>query len=452
MPGLPIPRHTLALLLALVGSACTAERPNVLLVTLDTCRADHFGSYGYGLDTTPHFDRLAADGVLFTRALAQASLTMVSHASFFTGLNPPGHGLRVAYAAEGHRLDDGLPTTASVLRDRGWSTQAFLSSFTVSDFYGLHRGFDAVDDGLEGRKVDRWKRGRGGVIWNVRENQRRSDETTDRALAWLPSAVEPFFLWLHYWDPHDQELLPPEDVVSRFPPRPGRDRARDLALYDAELHYVDQQLGRVLAALEARGLYDRTVIVAVGDHGQGLGDHGWWAHRLLYQEQLRLPLVIKPAGAGGGKTVDALVRGVDLHPTVLDLAGLEVPAGLDGLSLRGLMAGRTEPPRTAYAELLAAFDANGAFYRLRPRDAVLHALVEHPWKLILHPQAQEAHELYNLEQDPGELDNVYASEPAVARRLSARLRRLDPFVREPFAPGAADTKAYERLKALGYVD
>ncbi len=453
MPGLPIPRHAPVLaLLLIVGSACTGEQPNVLLVTLDTSRADHFGCYGYGLDTTPHFDRLADDGILFTQAIAQASLTMVSHASFFTGLYPPGHGLRVAYAAGGYRLDDGVATTASVLRDHGWRTQAFLSSFTVSDFFGLHRGFDAVDDGLEGEDLDRWSAGPNRVVWDVRKNQRRSDETTDRALAWLPSAPEPFFLWIHYWDPHDKKLVPPEGVVSRFPPPAGRKKPEDFALYDAELFFVDRQLGRVLDALKAQGLYDKTVIVVVADHGQGLGDHGWWLHRILYQEQIRIPLVIKPISGDRGRAVSSLVRGVDLHPTVLELAGLEVPANLDGRSLGGLMKGRFEPPRMAYAELLAAFDASSGFHVLRPRDAVLHALIENPWKLILHPQNPEANELYKLESDPGELKNLYSSQPAVARRMTARLRQLDAFVSEPFEPGAADTEAYQRLKALGYIE
>ena len=454
MRGLPTPRFIpqLALLLAIAGTACHRERPNVVLVTLDTSRADHFGAYGYPADTTPHFDSLAEDGVLFTQAIAQASLTMVSHASFFTGRYPPGHGLRVAYAASGYRLDDGVPTTASVLRDHGWWTQAFLSSFTVSDFFGLHRGFDAVDDGLEGDDLDRWNVGPDRLTWDVRKNQRRADETADRVLAWLPSAPEPFFLWIHFWDPHDRLLVPPEDVVARFPPRPGLKRARDLALYDAELYFVDRQLGRVLDALEAQGLYDRTLILVVADHGQGLGDHGWWPHRILYQEQIRIPLVIKPVAGDRGGTVSDLVRGVDLHPTVLELAGLEAPANLDGRSLRGLMEGRSEAPRTAYAELLAAFDANSGFHKLRPRDAVLHAFIEPPWKLILHPQSPEANELYDLESDPGELQNLYASQPVAARRLTERLRKLDPFVRKPFEPGPTDTEAYERLKALGYIE
>ncbi len=451
MPGLPkLP--LLALLAMIAGAGCARERPNVLLVTLDTARADHFGCYGYDADTTPHFDRLAEDGVRFTQAIAQASLTMVSHASFFTGLNPPGHGLRVAYAASGYRLDDGVPTTAAVLKRHGWRTQAFLSSFTVSDFFGLHRGFDAVDDGLDGADEERWGSGPDRAVWDIRENQRRSDETADRALAWLASAPEPFFLWLHFWDPHDIKLVPPEEVVARFPPRAGGDKPKLRALYDAELYFVDQQLGRVLAALEDRGLYDDTVIVAVADHGQGLGDHGWWLHRILYQEQIRVPLVIKPVAGGGGRSVGSLVRGVDLHPTVLDLAGLEVPAGLDGRSLRGLMEGDSEPPRSAYSELLAAFDASSGFHKLRPQDGVLHALVEEPWKLIFRPRNPQASELYHLGSDPGELENLFASRPAVARRMTARLRQLDPFVREPFAAGAADTEAYERLKALGYVE
>ncbi len=465
---LPTRRLTplLALLLTL-GSACAREqadvrpevRPNVLLVTLDTSRADHFGAYGYELDTTPHFDRLAADGVKFTQAIAQASLTMVSHASFFTGQYPPGHGLRVAYATDGYRLDDGVPTTASVLREHGWRTQAFLSSFTVSDFFGLHRGFDAVDDGLKG-DGDRWSLGTDRMVWDVKKNQRRSDDTTDQVLAWLPGAPEPFFLWIHYWDPHDKQVLPPAAVVDSFPPRAGAHKAADQAIYDAELHFVDRQLGRVLDALRSQGRYDRTLIVVVADHGQGLGDHGWWTHRILYQEQIRVPLVIKPSSenwpAGGtgprGTTVDALVRGVDLHPTVLDLAGLEPPADLDGRSLRGLMEGRTEPPRTAYAELLAAYDANSGFRKLRPRDALIHAFLDGPWKIIVHPQQPEANELYNLESDPGELENLYAARPAVARRMTARLRELDPFVSQPFTSGAVDTEAYERLKALGYVE
>jgi arylsulfatase A-like enzyme len=426
---------------------------NVLLVTLDTTRADHLGCYGRAPSPTPTIDRLAREGARFERVVAQSALTPVSHASILTGRNPQSHGLRVIAAGSGDRLPDAIPTLATLLDDAGFDTAAVLSSFTVSEHFGLARGFGFFDNGLA-RSADGLLQPtqQGALLWDVRRNQRRADATTDAAIAWLARARAPFLLWVHYWDPHDELVLPPPELVERFAAgRSGADRAR--AIYEAEVHYVDAQLGRLIDALGASGALDQTLIAVSADHGQGLGDHDWWHHRILYQEQIRLPLVLRGPGIEAGTSVAPLVRSIDLLPTLLELLGVAAPPGLDGRSALGLLRGALEPARSAYAESLAAYDRNAALVRERPRDGVLHALIEPPWKLVYRPDSRAASELYDLDTDPREQTNRFAAESAVAARLIDAIEKSGGLVPDPgvFAAGTLDPEAAERLRALGYV-
>lgn len=436
----------------------TPQKLNVLLVTLDTARADRFSMYGHkrnGIETTPHFDALAKDGVRFDLAMSTAGATPISHASIMTGLVPPRHGVRVMYASAGYKLDPKYPTMASILKGRGYKTAAVLSAFPVSKFYGFDHGFDMFDSGLavteEQPFRDHEKRGKD---WNVARDQRRSDATTDRFLEWLPKTSEPFFAWVHYWDPHDMELRPPPEWSSRFvPARPANERETKefkRAVYDAELAYVDLNFGRLIDALKKSGQYERTIIVVIADHGEGLGDHGWDSHRIVYQEQIRVPLIMRIPGAATARVVPDLVRSVDVLPTVLDLLAIEPPAGIDGRSLSPLLKGAADPPRTAYAEAILRFDQNAAgTVRRRPDDALLHVAMDREWKFVFRPEKPEKSELFHLAEDPGELKNLYRAD----HEQVVRLRRLFPencFVNQPFGAGG-DASVKKTLAGLGYL-
>lgn len=427
---------------------------NVLLVTLDTTRADRLGCYEHSRETSPHLDALADDGVKFELAIAQAAQTPTSHASILTGLNPYQHGLRVMYAAKGYRLKDSVPTLATVLAKHGWDTGAFLSSFTVSEFFGFDRGFELFDNGLS-RPADKVLRkwGTGVWGWDVQPNQRRSDVTTDRAIEWLHQARRPFFMWVHYWDPHDIAVRPPGEVLVRFArdhksAQESTQKSKLTLLYDAEIYYMDSQFGRLLQVLKDLGEYDRTIIVAVGDHGEGLGDHDWWYHRLLYQEQIRVPLIIRIPDEASRRVVSELVRTTDIFPTVLEALGISGYSPVAGRSLRGLMSGRGEAPRVAYADALNLFDLNVNQERLN--NELLYCAMDRRWKFIYRPRRPDESELYDLENDPGELNNVYRKAPAQWGRLLAKLEEFGGFVERPFGRGD-DPDTLERLRSLGYV-
>jgi arylsulfatase A-like enzyme len=423
------------------------------LVTLDTTRADRFGSYGYDRDTTPHFDALAEGGVLFERAVSTSATTPTAHASILTGLNPYQHGVRVIHAGSGYRLPEVVPTLASVLAERGWETGAFLSAFPVSEHYGFERGFHTFDSGLARPAETVIEELRGGAaIWKVDENQRRSDATTDALIRWLEARRGPFFAWVHYWDPHDPQLLPPEEVRNRFPPRDPAAPDPILDTYDSEIFFVDRQFGRLLEVLEERGVFDDTVIVVVADHGEGLGDHDWMYHRLLYQEQIHIPLILRIPGGPEGVRVAPLVRNVDIYPTVLELLGVEPPRPVAGRSLLGLVAGRSEEPRIAYADQLNEWDTNAAMVRSRPLDRLLFCAMDRSWKLIYRARDPRRSELYHLEADPRETVNLFDPAHPEYLRLKGALDRFDGYRWKPFPRGPVDPEVSERLRSLGYLD
>ena len=456
-----------AAMLALIAAGCGDSEPatfaqqsslNVLLITLDTTRADRFRSYGYDRPTTPHFDELATDGVLFELAISTASATPIAHASIMTGLNPYHHGVRVIYAGSGYYLDEDIPTLASELNKRGWETGAFLSSFTVSEFYGFEHGFDTFDNGLK-NPADSIMQKKGNKFgWEVRTNQRRSDETADAAIAWISKKRKsPFFAWIHFWDPHDPALQPPDRVLAKFPQRvPGRpSRKRDT--YDAEIAYVDENFGRIVAALEKNGQYDNTIIVVIADHGEGLGDHGWVNHRLLYQEQIRLPLIVRLPGGPKNVRVADLVRNIDVYPTIMEALGVTLPKKpdgrpmIDGLSMISLMNGEPQPPRIAYADQLNKWDDNAGMVRRRPLDQLIYCAMDKTWKLIYRQTAAEQSLLYNIAQDPRETNNLYRPDHPQAVRLKAALDAFGGYRKVPFLAGA-NGPGRRHLEAMGYIE
>jgi arylsulfatase A-like enzyme len=436
----------------IVGSAaCSREdRLNVVLITLDTTRADFLGAYGRPGNPTPHFDAVAAEGTRFDLAISTAAVTPVSHASILTGLDNPLHGLRVLSAKSGFRLRPGVPTLATVLREHGYRTGAVHSAFPVSSTFGFNAGFDvfeSVEGELSGEGPHR--------TWDVAKLQRRSDETTRIALDFVKAAKQPFFLWVHYWDPHDAVQVPPKELLPKNLWRKGVDGDPEPSreLYAAEVSYVDAQFGRLVSALRERGELERTIFVIVADHGEGLGDHGWDHHRILYQEQIRVPLIVRIPGIRQAQSVQALVRTTDLFPTVLDRLGIVPPQPVSGESLLGLIEGRDEAPRVACADQINGYDWNARMVETHPLFDFLYCAMDREWKLIYRPSQPEKSELYDLAHDPGELANRFSQRPEEVRRLERELARWKGWVTAPFESDGSGVDLHasaSALEALGY--
>ncbi len=438
--------------------AAPATPRNLVLITFDTTRADHLESYGYAAETSPNFTRLALQGTVFENAMSQAAVTPVAHASLFTGLDPYHHGLRVLHGLVGNQLPETHVTLAEIWGQQGGQSAAFVSAYPVTGAFGLEQGFEIFDANFpqaDGEGVV----GSGGTI-NTGLAQRRADETTDAALAWLrerPAEAPPFLLWVHYFDPHDPFLLPPPEFLEMFPPtEPGRP-AELMAIYDAEIRFMDLQMGRLLQELILLGQWDQTAVAVVADHGEGLGDHDWWSHGILYQEQLRIPLLLRIPGVAEGSRVAPVVRGIDLMPTLLEATGIlssQWPS-MDGKSLLGLMRGEEEPaPRLAYAD-----SVNQLTYgrlddpaRTDPKNDRLYSLFDGTYKLIHHQLEPEKNEFYNLLEDPGELTNLASTGQERMAEMAALLAGLEAFSEIDHRDSPTSAEHREQLRALGYVE
>lgn len=395
----------------------TAPRPlSVLLVTLDTTRADRLGCYGRTGAATPHLDALAARGVLFRQAYAHVPLTCPSHSSLLTGRLPTRHGVR---DNGGYVLAPDIPTVAERFQAAGHRTAAFVSAFVLDRRFGLGRGF--------GTYHDRVPAGRAADQGDPSHRSVRAEETVGRAMQWLSAdGAQPFFLWVHLFDAH-HPYEPPEPYASRFRADP----------YDGEIAYLDAQLGPLLDAAAARG----ALVAVVGDHGEGLGDHQEVTHGyFVYGNTQRVPFLLSlPGHLPQGTAVDGVVRGVDLAPTLLDVAGLPPLADVDGTSLVGWLTGRRDGDAgPAYLESYHPRFWWGAQELLGLRSG--------RFLFIEAPRP----ELYDVVADPGEKTNLAASRPAELEALRARLRTIN--AGGPPAPaGKVDDDTARRLRALGYV-
>ncbi len=429
------------------------KRPVVLLVTLDTTRADYLGCYGAEFPgISPRIDALAQEGVLFTQAISQAAVTPVSHASILTGLWPYNHELRAMHGQFHSPLDSGKVTLAEILKEQGYDTGAFVSALPVTAYFGFDQGFDHFDANF-GSKQGLAAGVKDGMV-NTGGLQRTAGDTTDAALAWMQQRDNPFFLWLHYFDVHDDHMKPPAEefagVVFSLD-----DRTRRRELYRLELTYMDRELGRVFDSLEAMKLWESAVVIVTSDHGEGLGDHDWWTHGVLYQEQVRVPLIVKAPGMNAGRRVDSTVRCLDIVPTVADLLKLaadDVPR-VDGTSLVPLMNGSS-----ADLGLMAYADSvNILTYNTAPPDIVdvkddmlFSILLENRWKYIQHRRYRERSELYDLQVDPMELDNLYLTKPAIAKRAHEALEALGYKPKMPSKQANMPTELSTGLGKIGY--
>ena len=346
-----------------------ATRPNLLLVTLDTTRADRLGCYGRTGAATPSFDALARGGVLFENALSPAPLTLVSHATLLTGLDPRRHGVR---DNAGFRLDATHPTLASILKANGYHTAAAVSAAVLDRSTGIGRGFDTFDD-----------RVRIGSRSELNFEERAASQVTSAARRLLDAAEPPFFLWVHYYDPH-APYVPPRPFSDRFAASP----------YEGEIAFMDQGFGKLLEALDARRLTSRTLIVVAGDHGESLGEHGEDKHDLfVYQATQRVPLLIRGPRVPAGRRVSANVGLVDLLPTIVDLLGLPAAQAkeMDGESVVPLFAAGTRAGSVGRAYEMESMFPGYAYNWAPPL-----ALVSGQFKYVATPTP----ELFNLVADP----------------------------------------------------
>jgi len=403
------------------------EKPNVILVTMDTTRADHLPAYGYSGVETPTLDALAGRGVFFEQAATAAPLTLPAHSTIMTGMYPTYHGVRVNGNTA---LSDEQTTLAEVLAAQGYKTGAFIGAFVLDGRWGLKQGFGHYDDQFDLKKYKHLDLG---------EVQRPANEVTDAALAWLEGQkADPFFAWIHLYDPH-VPYAPPEPFASEYA------RRGPAGLYDGEIAFMDAEIGRVTAWLEANGLAGKTLIVLVGDHGESLGDHGEGTHGyFIYDCVLHVPFLIATPFSGlRGKRVPSQVSTADVFPTILDLVSLSSPVKAQGRSLVPLMFEAAKSDNvSAYGESMAP--------NLQFGWSALHALRTERYKYIDAPRA----ELYDLVRDPAERMNILPQSPDVARRMKSELDRLmaETSLGAP-TPQAAnlDKDTMERLSALGYV-
>ena len=444
------------LLLAACGAGPEpGRRPNLLLVTLDTTRADHTSLFDEARDTTPALRALAAEGASFATAYAPSPSTAPTHASLFTGLHPIGHGLLKNTLS----LPVDRPSLAAALADAGYQTTAVVSSFVLHSRFGFDRGFARYHDSFSPEQatlvLPQWE----GLALDEGFD-RRADHTTDLALAQLRERdpTRPFFLFVHYFDPH-LPYTPPPEFAARFrtDAEPGS-LAEAVARYDAEIAFTDQQLGRLLDGLAALGLADDTLVVVAGDHGEGLMDHGHMEHGIhLFEEAVRVPWVWRwPGEIAAGRRLDAPVSLVDLAPTLRALLGLEPDADAHGVDLSVALrdGAALDPERPIFLQT----DRPASLRQLRGLRGAQWAVGEMfgvragVWK-YLEDRRRGAAALYHLDRDPGERDDRLAAQREQAERLSRTLAEWKQTHRrgEPAAPELSEQEV-EAFRALGYVE
>jgi arylsulfatase A-like enzyme/tetratricopeptide (TPR) repeat protein len=391
---------------------------NVLIITLDTTRADHIGAYGYRHGRTPAIDALASEGIRCAHAQSPVPLTLPAHVSIMTGTYPTFHGIRNNGS---YFLPPQAETLAEILKQKGYQTAAFVSSFILDSRFGLDQGFDLYSDRMN----------TGGDIKDLK-SERPAAEVYADFKAWLDSVDggRPFFCWLHFYDPH-LPYAPPEPFKS--------DPA--LSPYDGEIGNVDLHLGRVIERLRDRGIYDKTMIVIAGDHGEAFGEHTETGHGIFcYQETLAVPLLIRIPGEKSG-VIEAATDLVDIMPTVLAGLDMKIPPQLQGVSLLPLIAGKEAPERELYFESLFAKENMGG--------APLTGLLAGGWKYIDLPRAES----YDLNKDPAEKTNLVSREAVRSDRMKTRLKGWQTRSRGENidTSRALSPEERRRLDSLGYI-
>jgi arylsulfatase A-like enzyme len=437
------------LLLPLAVPGCSdqasPEGPaNVLLITIDTLRADHLGCYGSDVET-PVLDELAAGGILFADAHTTAPTTLPAHTSILTGTWPSHHGVRLNGR---QRASRSLRTLAEVLRGTGRETAAFVSTAVLDRFYGLEQGFSTFDDAMN-HEAD------------LAQEQRRAHEVTDAARQWLDGAKEPFFLWVHYFDPHGPyDPPPPYDGAYDHGSRddPGNDSMKDVgrvfyqkldgitdvrvprAQYKSEISSVDASIGRLLSGLDAGGFAASTLIVVTADHGESLGEANYWFdHGLnLHDVSLRVPLILNAPWIPGGRVVEGPASVVDVFPTILGAVGID-SGQVDGIDLLRAASRGTLPERPLFFE---------TFLPTLGGLSPLLGLRSGPWKIIAEARSVA---LFDKRSDPDDRFDLGDDQPLVREELLGELERYAATAPADVEEVVPSPEARERLRALGYV-
>ncbi len=416
----------------IVAMAATLSAPNVVLISVDTLRADHLGFYGHPADTSPNLDRLADNALVFSDMICEVPLTAPSFAAMMTSAYPRATGV----TRNGIQLPENIPTVAELFSGAGYETMCVTSNWTLkSRLSGLDRGFANYDDGFKKKR------------WLILKSEREATEVTDLALAQLAArdATKPFFAWFHYSDPHAPYKLHPEFQVSTEEDYAGDPGAKEKVRYDSEIRYADSEIQRLLDGLPAENTY----IVFIGDHGESLREHGYLGHgRRMYQNGLRIPFFIHGPTIAPGRT-KAPVRGIDLAPTLLDLAGLAPAEGMQGLALTKDLPG-TDRVRIVETYGGAVLNIPGAKELMTASGPEMQTAISGGWKLITEETGPE---LYYLPNDPDEKFNLATDSPD---RLTALKEKIAQWSKTVSSNRAADAplsnEDIDALKSLGYVD
>ena len=465
---------------AVVHAATVSGRPNIVLITMDTVRADHMGVYGYHRANTPHLQALARNATLYSNFIAASSITLTSHASIFTGLYPQSHG---AYRispdfTKGRPLPDTIPTVTTSLASAGYRTMAVIANrYYLRSEWGMTRGFQIFNMGFPAVLIstnrpfllrnslrrhlltfDGVSQDLDTYTWGADLINRNAFDLLDQA-----DRQTPFFLFLNYMDAHEPYVVPPP--YNRL--YPGRDSSftgadywpvehevDDLGMplnprlrnhfnsqYDAAIAYLDEHLGRLVAELKRRGLYDNTLLIITSDHGEALGEQGFVGHDVsTSQSQVHIPLIVKYPHQTAGERVDTLASHVDLMPTMLDVAGVQVPQGVEGISL---LNSKAETGRAIVAECHSNLNGGSHFRRAE------YALFFGTKKLVYSPESPSA--LYDLALDPGEEHNLYSQADPTAVMLGAKLEQWSLHTVPHYTKGQFPVgKTVKTLQSLGY--
>lgn len=404
-----------------VAQSPTKNTPNVVLITIDTLRADHLGCYGYQQIRTPNIDAFAADSSRFTRAFTVVPVTLPSHSAMLTGTYPMYSGMHDFSA---NRLSPEQATLASVLKQSGYITGAVVASAVLDSRFGLNRGFDFYYDHFDFSRLEEA---------NLDQMERPGNVVLDHALDWLNANWnKKFFLWVHLYDPH-HPYVPPEPFRTQYADRP----------YDGEIAFDDAQVGRLLQFLKSKGVYEKSVIVLAGDHGESLGEHGEKTHGFfIYNATLHVPLIVHLPQKAQLDVVTDPVSLVDIMPTILATVGVDVPSQIQGRNLVPILRkDQADPDRALYSEtFLPRIHFNWS--ELRGAQNSRYHFIDAP-----HP------ELYDLTKDPGELHNLLSEKKAVSEEMRAKLFgliRQYSAGKEMAEKTGLDPALMERLKSLGY--
>lgn len=443
-------------LAAALAACAPSEPPNVLLVSVDTLRADALGAYG-GPVPTPTFDRLAREGVVFEQAYAPAPSTAPSHATLLTGQEPQRHGV----LRNGEALAEAATSLAEVFRAQGWRTAGFVSSFVLDPRFGWSQGFEHFDANISERgSTMRKGRAYPGAFWAAERFDgfdRRATATTDAAVRWIAGAPEPFFAFVHYFDPHAPYVPPAvfgERVAGAALPMQGRhvpgvspeQLEKLVRQYHGEVLYTDDALAALVDAATRKSKRP-TLVVVTSDHGEGLGQHDCLEHAVhLYEEQVRIPLIVHGLGdLAAGRRVATPVALADVAPTVLELAGLPGLPAPDGRSLASAARGGAEPePRPVFGVRRLVSE------QVKWDRGVKLSVRRGTWKYIW--ASERPHELYDLAADPAESRNALGEQPDVAGELRALLAGHIAAVPKLHDAAPLSEETREALQALGYVE